>query len=538
MKQKLGRQCVAQKPIMVSGITEPRIQRLLTIGVSIVLTTIFSLANKACGNETSNPPEPFTKVNNVSELSEMQPTDWAAQALKSLVERYGVPGYTDSRFRGNQAMTRYEFAAGLAATINHINQLMLTKNSSLISREDLETLKRLQAEFGGELEVVQGRLDLVEAHLSQIETFSTTTKLEGEVLVAASGVSNGDKADGSGDAIDNNLTFSNRVRLTFDTSFTGEDRLRTRLQAANLPRIDDATGTDMARLAFQSNTDNEFELSTLEYRFPIGEEVIVYLGAEGGDIDDFFAITLNRYFSSSGRGSISRFTQRNPIYRQGGGAGVGVIYDLTDSLSLSLGYLAEDVDDPEVGFGQAEYAAIAQVSFETDDDNFGIAATYIRSYNSLDTGTGSRRANDPFDDESEAITADSFGLESAIEINPKLSLTGWVGYTHATAKDLPNNPTANVFNWALTLAFIDLGTEGSVGGIAIGQPPKVTSNDFQVAGRAYEDESTSLHLEAFWRFQATDNIAITPGMLVITNPEHNGDNSTIFVGTIRTTFRF
>ena len=35
-----------------------------------------------------------------------------------------------------------------------------------------------------------------------------------------------------------------------------------------------------------------------------------------------------------------------------------------------------------------------------------------------------------------------------------------------------------------------------------------------------------------------DNIAVTPGLLVIFNPEHNNANDTVYVGTLRTTFKF
>jgi hypothetical protein len=42
----------------------------------------------------------MAQVNSVSELVDVQPTDWAYQALKSLVERYGVvTGYPDGTFR-------------------------------------------------------------------------------------------------------------------------------------------------------------------------------------------------------------------------------------------------------------------------------------------------------------------------------------------------------------------------------------------------------------------------------------------------------
>ncbi|TAF12554.1 MAG: S-layer homology domain-containing protein, partial [Nostocales cyanobacterium] len=56
------------------------------------------------------------QVTSVSQFSDVQPTDWAFQALQSLVERYGcIAGYPNGTYRGNRALTRYEFAAGLNA---------------------------------------------------------------------------------------------------------------------------------------------------------------------------------------------------------------------------------------------------------------------------------------------------------------------------------------------------------------------------------------------------------------------------------------
>lgn len=122
-----------------------------------------------------------------------------------------------------------------------------------------------------------------------------------------------------------------------------------------------------------------------------------------------------------------------------------------------------------------------------------------------------------------------------MRISSALTLGGRVGWIQAKAEDLTNKPEADIFTWAVLLAFPDLGNEGSVGGIVIGQPPKVTENDF---GAEFEDRDTSLHMEALYRFQLTDDIAITPGFFVITNPEHNNNNDTVYVGTIRTTLTF
>ncbi|MCY7390659.1 MAG: S-layer homology domain-containing protein, partial [Leptolyngbyaceae cyanobacterium CAN_BIN12] len=46
------------------------------------------------------------QVTSVSQLTDVRPTDWAFQALQSLIERYGcIVGYPDKTYRGNRALT-------------------------------------------------------------------------------------------------------------------------------------------------------------------------------------------------------------------------------------------------------------------------------------------------------------------------------------------------------------------------------------------------------------------------------------------------
>ena len=71
-----------------------------------------------------------------------------------------------------------------------------------------------------------------------------------------------------------------------------------------------------------------------------------------------------------------------------------------------------------------------------------------------------------------------------------------------------------------------------MGGIVFGQPPRVSSND------AGEEEDGAWHIEAQYRYQINDNVAINPGFFVVLNPENNSDNDPIYVGTIRTIFEF
>ncbi len=182
------------------------------------------------------------QVTSISQFSDVQPTDWAYQALSNLIERYGcVAGYPDGTYRGQRAMTRFEAAALLNACLDRVTEVT-------------DELKRLMAEFEKELAVLKGRVDGLEAKVGELEAtqFSTTTKLKGEASFILGGAPDFELA---GETDPNKTTFNYDSRLSFDTSFTGKDLLRTRLRAGNfesLPfrsgifTLDKATGGDDA----------------------------------------------------------------------------------------------------------------------------------------------------------------------------------------------------------------------------------------------------------------------------------------------------
>lgn len=484
------------------------------------------------------------QVTSVSQFSDVQPADWAFQALQSLVERYGcIAGYPNGTYRGNRALTRYEFAAGLNACLNRVNELVATATTDLVTKEDLSTLQRLQEEFSAELTTLRGRVDTLEAHTAELEAnqFSTTTKLNGEAIFAIAGVFGNDAADRDNNPNNNpdlqdNTIFANRVRLNFDTSFTGKDRLRARLQARNITEFQGSvTGTRMTRLGFDGDEDNDLGLDDLYYQFPLSDKMRVTVSAANTELNHLVE-TLSP-FESSGLGSISRFGRFNPIYRTSGSTGLVINYQFSERASLDLAYMVRDPEDPadKNGLFDGNYGALAQLIFEPIK-NLDIGLTYVHSYNAggsnsgvnLTGSTGSANAIRPFGNV--ATSADSFGLQTSWRISPQFNVSSWLGYSFA--KSEVSNDSADILNYAVTLAFLDLGGKGNLAGIVIGMPPKVTSSSLVA------DQDTSLHIEGFYRLQVTDNIAITPGLFVITNPEHNDNNDSIFVGTIRTTFKF
>ena len=503
------------------------------------------------------------QVTPVSQLADIHPTDWSFQALKSLSERYELVRDNGKIFQGNDSVSRYEFATLLNTTIARLNEMNAAKNSELIDQEDLGIIQRLQSEFAVELAALPERVKNLETEVDRLaaEQFSPTAKLTGEVIFAVSGV-NGDRKADDDEKVDKSIILSDRVWLNFDMSFNESDRLFVRLEAENTPSLDDATGTEMTRLGFYGDSDNVFDLNQLEYRFSLSKAARLYITSDSTDVRQI--ANSDNAFSISGRGAISRFGRYSPLYRLDFGAIARLKYELSDAVSFSLGIAdddADDADDAQSSLGGDTDGAIAQLTLEPSDridvvlayqrdrdkygaiaqlilepiDNLELGLTYVRFYDNLDTGTGSELANDPFDDESEYITTSSYGLETNVKIGSGFTIGGWLGLTTATANDLAERPEATIFNYALTLAFPDLGTEDSLAGVVIGQPPKVTNNGL---GTEYADSDTSLHLEFFYRWQATENIAITPSLLIITNPEHNKNNDTIYLGTVRTTLRF
>ncbi|MDJ0735964.1 MAG: iron uptake porin [Nostocaceae cyanobacterium] len=506
-----------------------------------------------------------SQVTSVSQFSDVQPTDWAFQALQSLVERYGcIAGYPNGTYRGNRALTRYEFAAGLNACLDRVNELIATATADLVTREDLATLQRLQEEFAAELATLRGRVDALEARTAELEAnqFSTTTKLKGEAIFALTDAF----GDNTEDA--NNTVFQNRVRLSLDTSFTGRDKLTTRLTSgngntfnfrdeANDP-LTTAEGTQTFNVADNvGGNGNDVDLDRLTYEFPLGPAQ-VYVAATGGK-HSHYTSTNNPYFfdkTDGGNGALSTFASESPIYRIGGGGGAAVNLgvgkiSLLGRTSLTLGYLAREADTPGNGSGifNGDYAALGQLNFNVND-RFAIAATYVHGLHSPGTsvfnagfggttdatGTlipgsdavvGTRQANVVGD---EGAVSNSYGASVAIRPSDKFSISGFVSFHDI--KGFGADDDYEAWSYGAGVALPDFGKKGNVLGIFAGAQPYALN---QLAG--VEDGDKPWHIEGFYKYQVNDNVSITPGIIYLTAPGQNDDNEAV-IGTLRTTFSF
>ncbi len=503
----------------------------------------------------------MSQVTNVNQLRDVSPTDWAYEALRSLVDRYGcIAGFPNQTYRGDQPLSRYEFAAGLNSCLNQIERLIAS--SQAVSQEDLDTINRLNQEFEAELATLGGRVDELESRTAVLEDsqFSTTTKLNGEAIFGVSDVFGGGQEDVDDSEVDAETTLSYRTRLNFDTSFNGEDRLRTRLQSGNATALDaDVTDTNSTRLGFDNSTDNSVEISDLHYRFPATERITAWVGAVGLDLDDVFNVS-NPTLKGSEDGALSRFNRYNPVlFRGTEGTGVGANVDIIeDRVGLNIGYLTDDgnspisgnsTDTPTEGLFGGSFTAGAQLEFKPIEA-LELTATYMRNYQTaagvdVDSdvdqsgGTVSGVLEDPFNGLD--VTADKVGVGASFELGERLVIGGSGGY--ASLKGLApgedNNPSGSIWTWQANVSFLDLLKEGSQLSLAGGMVPRFTTDeDDENNAGITENEDTSYLVEALYKFPLSDNIEITPGAYVVFNANHDSNNDAVYVGALRTTFKF
>jgi hypothetical protein len=444
--------------------------------------------------------------------------------------------------------------------------------SDFVTREDLETLQRLVQEFEAELATLGTRVDDLEGRVAFLEDnqFSTTTKLVGEAIFALTdsfGDINLDNLIDDDDDVfdddDTNTIFGDRVRLDLQTSFTGQDVLHTRLAAGNLDAFNvspgSAEGTQTFNIVNNGDGNNDIVLDWLGYYFNFGSSR-VYLAATGG-VHSHYVPTLNPYFDDiddGGNGALSTFASESPIYRIGGGAGaavslgVGPLESILGPSTLTVGYLAgPGAENPgdDTGVFNGEYAALAQLNFNLGD-RIGIGATYVHGYHNagnaiFDRGTGEAVVGTVFANNPTGVASflsglpttptvtNSYGVQAAFRLSDNISISGFGSYTDAI---LIGQGGAEIWSYGAGVAFSDLGKEGNVLGIFGGVQPYLGSVDAPGVVNGNDNGDRPYHIEAFYKYQLTDNISVTPGVIWLTAPNQGDDDAVI--GTLRTTFRF
>jgi hypothetical protein len=493
------------------------------------------------------------QVTSITQFSDVQPTDWAYQALSNLIERYGcVAGYPNGTYRGSRAMTRYEAAALLNACLDRVTEVT-------------DELKRLMKEFEKELAVLKGRVDGLEAKVAELEAtqFSTTTKLKGIatfVLGANSFGGSNNTIKDSAKAAEGATAFAYDVRLNFDTSFTGKDLLRTTLRAGNFQDSPwgvggngDYVGLNTLEVAFQeecgTGTDctDVVAINRLFYQFPIGDKLTVTFGGKVRQ-DDMLAMWPSVYPADT---ILDVFTYAGApgAYVFNLGAGAGVWY-ADNGWSFSINYVAANgnVGAPDtggIGTSGSQETFTAQIGYAADA--WGAAVVYNYG-NGLGTGAGTPAV---FSAGNVAGTNNSVGVSaywqpSSSGLVPSIS-AGWGITGYSKDDDAFNFDGVTSNSWYVGLQWEDAFIKGNALGMAVGQPTFITSCDQEFCGDSPKDGNWAW--EWWYKFQVTDKISVTPALYYLSNPlgqagwvanDRSSSSAplTNFGGLIKTTFKF
>jgi hypothetical protein len=495
------------------------------------------------------------QVTSITQFSDVQPTDWAYQALSNLIERYGcVAGYPNGTYRGSRAMTRYEAAALLNACLDRVTEVT-------------DGLKRLMKEFEKELAVLKGRVDGLEAKVAELEAtqFSTTTKLSGlaTFVVGANTFSGSAINRGANTAnrnssytpvftLPNATTFNYDVQLTFDTSFTGKDLLRTNLRAGNFGSSvfggePHSLGLSELEVAFEEDAGpNIVGIDKLFYQFPVGQFTFTLGGRVGQE--DMLALWPSVYPADTIL-NVMTVNGAPAAYSKNLGAGAGAWWQ-QGGFSISANYVASNGQsgNPSVpkgdgggGIGNTFSGATGSVQLAYQQEQWGLAAiwSYVQPDTQFVPGTT------PFThgaiDHNVSAKTNALGLSAYWQPMqsgwwPSVSV-GWGINSTSYSLPQPAGSLSTSQSWMVGLQWTDVFQKGNDFGFAVAQPVFATA----LTGGVTPNDGNYVW-EWWYKFQVTDKISVTPALIYLSRPLGQqtpaGESFSQFGGLVKTSFRF
>ena len=513
--------------------------------------------------------ESKNQVTSVNQFSDVQPTDWAYQALSNLVEKYGcVAGYPNGKFKGGNAMTRYEAAALLNACLDRISEVT-------------DELQKLLNEFDSELTVLTSRVDGLESKVGQLQAqqFSTTTKLRGEVSFVIGGTPNfnsnavtntaavaavpgtrtvsgvsvscpagttgctgGTRATAARTAKPNATTFNYDARLAFDTSFSGKDLLRTRLRSGNFSSLPFGSGSQVFKLdkAEQSQgtgTSSNVWIDRLFYTFPVGDEIKLTAGALVRNTE------ILTFIPSAYKADILDFFNLAGVsgtYNKATGAGFGFNWKQKVAkgkpfLVFDANYVAQTgtvngFENSTIGAFDSDSAINFLTQFGVRGPNYGAAIAY--RYGSANSALRDANLANSVVVSGKSLNGVSIaGFWEPLDSGWVPSISAGYGYYDGGTgiASATSTTTITTQSWMVGLQWKDVFLKGNNAGFAFGQAP--FSTDTNVAS------SQSMMYEFFYKYQVSDNISVTPAIFWVNDYQRNAGSYT-WGGVIQTTFRF
>ena len=583
--------------IMLKYSVRKSLKRYSIIAVfALILTPISQVSSDPIPEDEDNP---LDQIPLVTQLSDVQPTDWAYQALKNLKDHYNcLPNDFQGNFQGDRTITRYEFATGLNTCLEKINQLINTDQN--VKKSDIDIVNQLTTQFNSELTELNSKIDKLEQKITVVEKqqFSTTTKLNGSVWMNLTGAFadnnvkfealpntplDGRFAGGRDNTgrplIDTTnkaeITLSNLAWLTLNTSFTGQDLLTIQLAAGNgASPINQFVSAGFLNTYGNPYTDQtsgfvtgktDVVVQDLSYSFPVTNSVKLTVGPRVNWFSYFDFNNFTNYLTGSSSYISGNSTQSAATFW---GSGAVLEWNINPQLTWKTAYLGENIpylssefgfntsSNPNFGLFGGTNSTTTELTYSPSDRlNLRFRYNYTRlqgyggqvgganaaplPYGYLDAGPGFS----VYDPNTGTIT--SGGLDYAFAhtfafnfdwlLTSKVGIFGRYSYGNINLKPIDQN--VNVQSWQVGIGFKDLGKQGALGVLTFVVPMDITQGrKYFVSGGG--DGGTIYNLEASYYYPVNDNLAIVPAFYAIFNPNNFQSNPNIYVGNIRAQFNF
>jgi hypothetical protein len=433
-------------------------------------------------------------------------------------------------------MTRYEAAALLNACLDRVTEVT-------------DELRRLMKEFQKELAVLRGRVDGLEAKVGELEAtqFSTTTKLSGLATFVVGANAFGGSASSALDATRAAVgatTFSYDLQLSFDTSFTGKDLLRTILRAGNFGSsafggAGPTGGLSTLEVAFEEDAGPDVVgIDKLYYQFPIGSSFTATIGARVGQ-EDMLALWPSVYPGDTIL-NVLTLNGAPAAYNKNLGPGAGLWWQ-SGGFSISANYVAEngDVGNPNLGgIGTKASAGTGTVQIGYSQKQWALAAIYSFLQSGVEVPGATPFSATAF---APAGSTNAFGLSGYWQPAnsgwlPSIS-AGWGINSTSYDDSQPDGSVSTSQSWMVGLQWSDVFAKGNQFGMAVGQPI------FATALKGGDTPNDGNYVWEWWyKFQVTDNISVTPALFYLSRPlgqeTPSGDSFNQLGGLIKTSFSF
>ena len=478
-------------------------------------------------------------VENISNFSELYPSDWSYKALRELVVSRNCSNLIPSG-----SISRFEAASIINSCLKDFAQITVQE-------------RRLIDEFNSELALVRSRVDGLDARLNEVEagSFSSTTvasfsadfaigAVNGKTVTVPGGTSTVLAASTSGGDAAGNLNGENVVvqststspsysealgnayvyQMNLNTSFTGDDNLYVRLKAGNgWTSFGEKPGTYLNET---KGTGNVLNVDKIWYTFPLGEKVEATVGPL---IENYYMLAASPSVYQPKVLKAFRFGGHGIAFGASTSTGLGLKYTADNGFASSITVNSKNADD-KGGFLTNQDTNKLNVMAAYTSDNYHLSATYTSQHGnfgafnyfstnavkgSTDLSGYALRAWFRPDETGTAVPSVSVGFDVA-DFNTPASSGGFQN----------GNGYSIAFNWQ------DMFQADDVIGIAFGQPIKGTDNT--TAGK---NDVDPFLWEAYYSFRPNDSIEVTPGIFGGTDIKSDNKDD-IFGAILQTTFKF